>query len=622
MPRQLTAIMFADMVGYTALMQEDERRAKLLRDRQREVLEERVAEFGGEIVQYYGDGALCGFQSAIQAVECAVAVQVDLREEPQVPVRIGLHLGDVAFDKSGVYGDGVNVAARIESLSVAGGVLVSGKIAEEVKNQPGIATEFLAEVSLKNVKEPQRVFAVTNADLVKPGPKEMKGWPRAGWKGAGGSGWVKWAVGAVGVAGAAGIYAVTSGGGSGAEELTSTPLTRESIAILPFDYIGPPGDNEYSGKFVANGLSTALSVGPFLPAEPTSIQGWVEGPEGRNLAGPALWGRIAELAPADLVISGAVNVERNGDLTAVLHYFDPRTGVTTGPISQSGTVSDLKGVVRGLTIKVLGKRGGVDPSILGDLRLSSFEAFRAYNDGDFEFRAGNYPEAVRFFEEATRADSSYSLAHYRLSQAALWDWQWKKARDAVREAWRSSAQLSSENIELLQAWRAFLESDPDAAEDGYLHLYDDFRQSSEVLSGLGSVLAYYNSLRGRPSDEAVYYFQQVLGVDEDYGEARYHVLDFAAREKDQSTFDQWVGGVNPDGPQRLPFEAMSAFAFGTPADQDEVILKLQDAETDQVVYAAGRIAASLHEFPGADRIGRLLLGLGDRATTYQQEMAY
>ena len=75
MTRQLTAIMFADMVGFTALMQENEGRAKRLRDRQREVLEERVTAFEGEILQYFGDGALCGFQSAVKAVECAVAVQ-------------------------------------------------------------------------------------------------------------------------------------------------------------------------------------------------------------------------------------------------------------------------------------------------------------------------------------------------------------------------------------------------------------------------------------------------------------------------------------------------------------------------------------------------------------------
>ena len=169
--RQLAAIMFADMVGYTALMQEDEQRARLHRDRQREVLERRVAEFKGSIIQYYGDGALSVFQSAILAVQCAVAVQQDLSQGPRVPVRIGLHIGDIAYDGDGAYGDGVNVASRIQALSVPGGILISGKVADEVKNHSSISTRSLGQFALKNVQRPQHVFAVTNPGIAVPAPK-------------------------------------------------------------------------------------------------------------------------------------------------------------------------------------------------------------------------------------------------------------------------------------------------------------------------------------------------------------------------------------------------------------------------------------------------------------------
>ena len=89
MVRRLTAIMFTDMVGYTALMQENERRAKLNRDRQRRVLEDALARYDGEVLQYYGDGTLSVFSSAIQGVNCAVEVQDTLRAEPPIPLRIG-----------------------------------------------------------------------------------------------------------------------------------------------------------------------------------------------------------------------------------------------------------------------------------------------------------------------------------------------------------------------------------------------------------------------------------------------------------------------------------------------------------------------------------------------------
>jgi TolB-like protein/Flp pilus assembly protein TadD len=173
MNRQLTAIMFADMVGYTALMQEDEDQAKTNRDRNREALVRRVGEHNGKILQFYGDGALSVFQSAIQAVEAAIAVQGDLRTPPPVPVRIGLHTGDIIHDDEGVFGDGVNLASRVQSLAVPGGILISEKVYDEVKNQRGIETRSLGSFALKNVKRPMEIWAITNQGLAVPDPTEM-----------------------------------------------------------------------------------------------------------------------------------------------------------------------------------------------------------------------------------------------------------------------------------------------------------------------------------------------------------------------------------------------------------------------------------------------------------------
>ena len=131
--RMLAAIMFIDMVGYTALMQENEERAKMLRDRQKQILEDRIFEHKGQIIQYYGDGTLSILGSVIEAVECAVKIQKELSNEPRVPLRIGIHAGDIVYDDEGVYGDGVNVASRIENLAIAGSVLISEKIYDEIK---------------------------------------------------------------------------------------------------------------------------------------------------------------------------------------------------------------------------------------------------------------------------------------------------------------------------------------------------------------------------------------------------------------------------------------------------------------------------------------------------------
>ncbi|MBC7946852.1 MAG: tetratricopeptide repeat protein [Chitinophagaceae bacterium] len=166
--RQLAAIMFADMAGYTAMMQEDEKTAKILRDRQRTTLERLIPTHNGKIIQYFGDGTLSIFGSAIDAVRCSIDIQEELRKEPKVSLRIGLHSGDIVLDTDGVYGDCVNLASRIEALSVPGAALVSDKVFDEIKNQKDIFTKYLGKFNLKNVKRKVEVYAIANEGLAIP----------------------------------------------------------------------------------------------------------------------------------------------------------------------------------------------------------------------------------------------------------------------------------------------------------------------------------------------------------------------------------------------------------------------------------------------------------------------
>ena len=173
--RQLAAIMFTDMVGYTALMQDNEDRAKELRDRHRSVLEKLIRKYHGLILQYYGDGSLSVFGSAIEAVECAVQIQLEMQREPVIPSRIGLNVGDIVYDDDGIYGDGVNVASRIESMSVPGAVLVSDKVFDEIKNHPQFPAVTLGTFKLKNVIRPVEIYALNSAGLSVPSRNKLKG---------------------------------------------------------------------------------------------------------------------------------------------------------------------------------------------------------------------------------------------------------------------------------------------------------------------------------------------------------------------------------------------------------------------------------------------------------------
>jgi serine/threonine-protein kinase len=176
--------MFADMVGYTALMQEDESGARAQRDQHRSLLAAAVARRNGEILQYYGDGTLCIFASAVEAVECAVAVQLVVNKGPLLPLRIGIHTGDIVHDPDGVYGDVVNVSSRIEGLAAPGGVMISSKVFDEIKNHHSLSAVSIGVVRLKKLETHLKIFAISNEGLAVPTENEVRAKAEKGGEGA------------------------------------------------------------------------------------------------------------------------------------------------------------------------------------------------------------------------------------------------------------------------------------------------------------------------------------------------------------------------------------------------------------------------------------------------------
>ncbi|MCB0839987.1 MAG: tetratricopeptide repeat protein, partial [Bacteroidetes bacterium] len=173
--RTLAAIMFTDIAGYTALMQKDEQRARWVRKIHRENFNTLTEKHQGQILQYFGDGTLSIFQSAYQAVLCGVELQRAFRSDNSIPVRIGIHLGEIVYDQEEIIGDAVNIAARIESLACAGSVLISEKIYAEIANRNDISTKLLGDFHLKNVFNPIKVYAVAEEGLYVPDRHELKG---------------------------------------------------------------------------------------------------------------------------------------------------------------------------------------------------------------------------------------------------------------------------------------------------------------------------------------------------------------------------------------------------------------------------------------------------------------
>ena len=158
--RRLAAILFSDIVGYTARMAESEEGGLLLRRRHRSLFASLAERQRGEIVDENGDELVLAFRSATGAVNAALVAQSELRDDPDLRLRIGVHLGDVVFEDGRVYGDGVNVASRIRPLADPGGVCVSESVYDSVKNQPHVSGSSLGPQQLKNVARPVEVFAL------------------------------------------------------------------------------------------------------------------------------------------------------------------------------------------------------------------------------------------------------------------------------------------------------------------------------------------------------------------------------------------------------------------------------------------------------------------------------
>ncbi|MCH8111913.1 MAG: adenylate/guanylate cyclase domain-containing protein [Proteobacteria bacterium] len=167
--RRLAAILAADVVGYSRLMGMDEAGTRArFNAHLNELIEPAIESRRGRIVKTTGDGLLVEFASVVDAVECAVAIQKDMAgrntDEPtdqRIEFRIGVNLGDVIIEGDDIHGDGVNIAARLEGLSEPGGLCVSGKVVEEIRNKLDLKFEDRGEQTVKNIARPLRVYAVS-----------------------------------------------------------------------------------------------------------------------------------------------------------------------------------------------------------------------------------------------------------------------------------------------------------------------------------------------------------------------------------------------------------------------------------------------------------------------------
>lgn len=274
MERRLTAILAADMVGYSRLMEADElgtlERHKAHR---KEIINPAFEKYRGRVVKEMGDGVLVEFASVVDAIHSAVDIQQSVAKHEssqsgssRIQYRIGINLGDVLVEDGDLFGDGVNVAARLEQLAEPGGICISGAAYDQVRPVVGIGYQSLGEIQAKNIERPIRAYKVlsgkgaertqpSNSNEAKPGRHRSK-----------------WSFGAISLVGftlligAVFLYLARTEGDRNVAASGDNGLTQhvQSIAIFPFRNLGPSNEDDYLAVGIADDIRTDLAAIPEL----------------------------------------------------------------------------------------------------------------------------------------------------------------------------------------------------------------------------------------------------------------------------------------------------------------------------------------------------------------------
>jgi len=372
--RKLAAIMFADMVSFSALAQRDEALALELVAEQRRLLAPLLERFGGRLIKTMGDGYMAEFASALEAAECAVELQralaarnAGVEERRRMRMRVGVHLGDVVEREGDVFGDGVNIAARIEPKAEPGGICVSQQVFDQIHNKIKRALVPLGEVELKNIERPLAIYRLESGESAAPAPK------------------------------------------------TEPPRKdKNSVAVLPFANMSPEREDEFLSDGITEEIITALSAieGLRVSARTSSFAFKGKNEDVR---------RVAERLNAAWVVEGSVR-RAGARLRVSAQLVNAADGYPLWSERFDREMRDVfaiqdeiaAAVAAALKLK-LGRKAAAPAA----RPLTTTEAYELYLKGRFHWnqRGAGLRKARHYFELAVLEDPGYAPAYAGLADA-------------------------------------------------------------------------------------------------------------------------------------------------------------------------------------------------------------
>jgi adenylate cyclase len=469
--RRLAAIMFTDIAGYTATMGDDEKYGLYLLQLNRTLQKPRIEKHGGKWLKEMGDGVLASFDNAYHAVKCAIDIQLSADEHLKNRIRIGIHLGNVTFEDNDVFGDGVNIASRLESIANPGGVYFSESVMNAIRSNAQFKTSFVGELRLKNVISPVKTYCLQHEEMPAPFSERIK------------------------------------------RQLASDKI--KSIAILPFANLSGNTEQQYFVDGMHDALITEISkIGSLRVISRTSTLRYRDSDKSIP--------QIASELDVDGLIEASVLMadEKVRVQVQLIKAFPEENHLWADSYDRKiENILDLhSSVVKDITDKIKIQLTPRERSMLAESRTVDPEAYKAYLNGKYHLEklsADGFKSAMQNFEKSIKLDPSFAPVYAEMANHYMYALQMRMI--SVTEAFPKIYHYNRKALEIdpllpeanytmtLMSW---FEWDWGACEKGFKKVLE--QNPNHVLSN--AVSGHLYMLKDQ-FDQATLYMEKALELD-------------------------------------------------------------------------------------------------------------